>query len=222
MESEFKDEYNYNNIFNEEEDDFAKILDKALDEELDLTNGDVKYIDKLEVEQITNEELLKLDKIEILNFKDKQIKKLNQYIRSLEREKDDLILNFKNTTNILLEQLKEKEFKENGERPRTAVIAEKIKNSNINNHNNNSNSKSSSNQSIAKVNNIITSIKEDSRCPLCKQIVSNESLLAHNLDCYRNNFMCKICQEVVHRNNKTKHLDDYKNLNVKIKIILNH
>ena len=46
-------------------------------------------------------------KEEIVKYKNEQIDKLKAYISSLEQEKDDLIDNFKDTTSLLLEKIKD-------------------------------------------------------------------------------------------------------------------
>ena len=67
------------------------------------------YIDKLEIKNdFTDEELIsQKTKEEIVKYKNEQIDKLKAYITSLEQEKEDLIDNFKDTTSLLLEKIKD-------------------------------------------------------------------------------------------------------------------
>ena len=67
------------------------------------------YVDKLEIkDEFTDEELIsQKTKEEIVKYKNEQIDKLKAYISSLEQEKEDLIDNFKDTTSLLLEKIKD-------------------------------------------------------------------------------------------------------------------
>lgn len=129
-----------------DDEDSQDSYELRLDKEIEANCEFKEYVDKLEVDEKDDEELIKMDKKSILDFKNSQIKKYKQYIGSLEKEKNDLIENFKETTNVLLEKIKELEEKNYGERPQTAMIMDGIKNNsnkrNQNNHNiNNINSK---------------------------------------------------------------------------------
>jgi hypothetical protein len=119
-----KEEFQYH--FKEEgemEDEFEKTLEKEIEKNCDFNI----YVDKLEVDdKTTDEELQKQEKHEIINFKNYQIQKFKAYIYSLEKEKEDLIENFKTTTNVLLEKIKELEFNQTGVRPVTPFIANKL------------------------------------------------------------------------------------------------
>lgn len=105
-----------------EDDDFEKMLEKEIEQNCTINI----YVDKLEIEEIPDSKLLSLDKQEIIDNKNYQIQKLKAYIVSLEKEKEDLINNFKNTTNALLNKIKEIEFNDIGARPQTAKIVEDI------------------------------------------------------------------------------------------------
>ena len=90
------------------------------------------YIDKLELnDEYTDEELIsKKTKEEIVRYKNEQIDKLKAYISSLEQEKEDLIDNFKDTTSLLLEKIKDFESDPNY----TLQKKDLIYNNNINNN----------------------------------------------------------------------------------------
>ena len=87
------------------------------------------YVDKLDIkDEFTDEELIsKKTKEEIIKYKNEQIDKLKAYISSLEQEKEDLIDNFKDTTSLLLEKIKDFE---------SDPYYQKFKNKNEENNNN--------------------------------------------------------------------------------------
>ncbi len=126
-------------------------------------NSEIKkiYVDKLEIKEIADKELILLDKQEIIDHKNYQIQKLKAYIISLEKEKEDLINNFKETTNFLLEKIKQDEFNEFGVRPQTAQIVDNIlgeKESFFNKTSSNP-SRNSNNKNLNNANGIINSNK---------------------------------------------------------------
>ena len=92
------------------------------------------YIDKLELkDEYTDEELIsKKTKEEIVKYKNEQIDKLKAYITSLEQEKEDLIDNFKDTTSLLLEKIKDFESDPNYIKQKKDIIHN---NKNLNNIN---------------------------------------------------------------------------------------
>ena len=104
------------------------------------------YVDKLDIKnELTDEELIaQKTKEEIVKYKNEQIDKYQAYITSLEQEKEDLIDNFKTTTSLLLEKIKDlesdpnynyKKNKDNNEDNKNKII-EKNKDNNIDNNNN--------------------------------------------------------------------------------------
>ena len=112
---------NINFIENEEEDDFAKKLEEDLEKESNI------YINNFELKsEKSDEELMKMSKEEIITYKNIQISQLRSYINSLEKEKEDLINNFKITTDTLIEKIKQIEFNCQGIRPQTAHIIKDI------------------------------------------------------------------------------------------------
>ena len=93
---EFK--YDYNELSDNEEDydEYEKHLEKDIENNCDLN----VYVNKFVLDEKSDSELLKMEKHEIIDFKNYQIQKLKAYIISLEKEKEDLIENFKNTTTV--------------------------------------------------------------------------------------------------------------------------
>ncbi len=200
------------------DDEYEKILDKDLETNCGLN----VYVDKLdEIEEISKEKLLKMEINEIINYKDLQIQKLKFYIVSLEREKEDIIENFKNTTNILLEKIKQKEYEDYGVRPETAKIVENIKDTNhrpysYNDKKYNLNDQNNIQKNIIDVmkfddnNEIKTNKNLYERCANCKKEILKENSIAHSLNCFRNFITCKICKELISVKYKREHLLEWR------------
>ena len=197
-------DFKYN--FPENEDEFSNDLeyDKILEKEIESTCTFNKYINNLEIKNdFTDEELiLNKTKEEIILYKNEQIIKFKAYIASLEQEKEDLINNFKNTTNILLDKIKELELKlmnknsdnnENNllniERPGTAMIIKEIQ----------------ENESEKKINIKDKNKHIKQRCPNCQKDILDSEFIAHSLICLRHSFRCKICGELINENSINQH-----------------
>lgn len=182
-----------------------------LDKEIEATCDFQEYIDKLEVEDKTQDELLKMEKDEIIEFKNYQIRKYKAYIGSLEQEKQDLMENFKETTNILLERIKELEEKKHGERPQTAMIMNDIKTKKLQPPNYfNTNSQVSDNPYNEEYNSQ-NQITEQERCVKCKKYYPKNDFAKHSLECLRKPLIiCKICKENIEENDKESHIQKYR------------
>jgi hypothetical protein len=238
-----KDEFKY--LFkedNEAEDEFEKTLEKEIEKNCEFN----VYVDKLEIEEKSEEDLQNLEKHEIINFKNYQIQKLKAYIYSLEKEKEDLIENFKNTTNVLLEKIKELEFDQTGIRPQTPFIANKLNkkfntymeerntqnnpnsNFNFNNSNKNPEDKSKKDQYSKyeetkfemNFNQIDPSQNKKQRCVNCQKEFQQEFFLQHSLECLRNKIKCKKCNELIDERNKKDHLIEWRSREVSIKHLM--
>jgi phage FluMu protein Com len=55
---------------------------------------------------------------------------------------------------------------------------------------------------------------EDMECPNCKQIISAAQVMTHTVECYRGSTKCRICDEVIQKNNKKGHLDKWRSSEV--------
>ena len=140
----------------------------------------------------------------IINIKNKEIEKLKLYTKELEQEKEELFINFKTTTNILLDRIKELESIKagpGGQRPVTAKIIEnlQIKSYPGNRFNGGNNGIGITVQSVGpkdlnKVNQTNQSntsnltnqqVDSNNRCPGCKLIFPPEKFFTHTLDCLR-------------------------------------
>ena len=183
---EFQSEFNYPLPSNEEDNQDDLEYEKMLENEIEKNCTFNKYIDKLELRNdFTDEELIaQKTKEEIISYKNEQLTKLKAYIASLEQEKEDLINSFKNTTNALLDKIKDYELKlsqnsqnENQplfiERPKTAMIVKDLEDTNNIDNNN------------------------KKRCPNCQKEILESEFISHSLTCLRHNFKCKKCGELI-------------------------
>jgi hypothetical protein len=219
MDDNTQDEFKFD-IEDSLDDQYEKILDKDIEANCGLN----VYVDQLDdVEEISEERLQNMEKIEIIQYKNSKIQNLMAYIASLEREKEDIIENFKNTTNILLERIKQKEYEDYGVRPETAKIVEnfKVKNTPYNISNTNINKTIYSDNSL-KDKNVINVLKFDEnieliiiknsfeRCANCKKEIPKENSIAHSLNCYRNFITCKVCKELISVKMKKEHLMEWR------------
>lgn len=221
MRDEFK--YDYKDE-TENNDEYEKALEKDIE-----TNCEFKeYVDKLELEDLNDEELSKMENFEIINVKNYQIQKLKSYVYSLEKEKEDLIENFKNTTNVLLDRIKELEFSETGVRPQTGYIVRDIeqrKNQKMNETQRRANESRSNDMAQRtnrgdkssdriKSNTQMLDFTENSgkkqRCPNCTKEFEEAHFLKHSLECLRNYIRCKVCSQLIHENDKKEHLNSWR------------
>ena len=158
-------------------------------------------------------------KEEIVEYKNDAINKLKAYVASLEQEKQDLIDNFKETTSILLEQIKDNEYKKKGVRPETPMIAKQIKQrGGVKKED----FKSLQVKDMDTINQFAAKNKIKSkmqRCPNCKLEFPEEEFFAHSLQCLRKAINCKKCGEIVSIDKKKEHLEHYRDTNLVNKAI---
>ena len=200
--NQFSSDFNLPSPNNEEENPGDLEYEKILEKEIESNCTFNKYIDKLELrDDFTDEELIsKKTKEEIISYKNEQLTKLKAYIASLEQEKEDLINSFKNTTNALLDKIKDLELKLNSnnsinennpiyiERPGTAMIVQDLKE-------NDGNKKIDSNKM--------------QRCPNCQKEIPENEFIAHSLTCLRHSFKCKKCGELINDEILKEHINSW-------------
>ena len=205
-EKEFKIDFDYplpaNDEINQGDIEYEKILEKEIESNCTFN----KYVDKLKLrDDFTDEELLTKKGEEIISYKNEQITKLKAYIASLEQEKEDLINNFKNTTNALLDKIKNLEIQLNKnnninknkikiERSQTAMIAkdlQEIENKEIN---------------LDKKN-----INMKQRCPNCQKEIPQNEFIIHSLSCLRHSYKCKSCGELINDEIYEEHIKSFLN-----------
>lgn len=211
-----------NSLNNSNDEQSIDSYEKRLDKEIEENCNFQEYVDNLEVEEKSLEDLLLMSKENIIDFKDYQIKKYKAYITSLEQEKIDLISNFKETTNILLERIKELEEKTYGQRPQTALIMKNIQSNQFGNGSFLNQNKKIMSKEQLEVELIVSNRKKDDeeqkeekedkeRCVKCKTYILKSELPKHSLICLRNAFIqCKICKESINDNEKSAHLLKYR------------
>ena len=202
-------ESNINNIENNEEDEFAKELEKDLENESNVYINNFKY-----EQEKSDDELMLMTKEEIITYKNIQISQLKSYINSLEKEKEDLINNFKITTDTLIEKIKQIEFNTQGIRPQTASIIKDINSNKKLNSKINYNKKDLFDEEDNNDNNINNQIQ---RCPNCTGEFPISEYIEHSLQCLRKIFRCQKCNKMMPINEKETHLNNYQN---KSKMIL--
>ena len=195
-----------NIIENDEEDDFAKELEKDLENESNI------YINNFQLkEEKSYDELMSMSKEEIITYKNVQISQLKSYINSLEKEKEDLINNFKITTDTLIEKIKQIEYNIQGVRPQTARIIKDL-------NNKQSNSNYIKKDLIDGENNEENNNnKQIQRCPNCTKEFDISEYIEHSLQCLRKIYRCPKCNKMMPINEKETHFNNYQN---KTKMIL--
>lgn len=206
---------NINFIENEEEDAFAKQLEEELEKETNI------YINNFELKsEKSDEELMAMTKEEIITYKNIQISQLRSYINSLEKEKEDLINNFKITTDTLIEKIKQIEYNNQGIRPQTAHIIKDINENKKRNFKVNNNkdlfddyedNKDEIGKNIIKIDNIINPNNEFQRCPNCTKEFPISEYIEHSLQCLRKIFRCQKCNKMMPITEKETHLNNYQN-----------
>jgi hypothetical protein len=208
---DFVIDYKYD-MDDNDNDDYERELEKQIENNCDF-NG---YINKLELDEKSDEDLLKMEKYEIIDFKNFQINKLKAYIASLEKEKEDLVENFKTTTNVLLEKIKESDYRDYGQRPQTAQIVSDIQSKNKKQPEKYVEKEMIINDEQLEYNTklILDNNIQIKRCPNCKKEIPEDKMLSHNLECYRKNITCKICKEIIHETMKKEHLEQYRSKKV--------
>ena len=181
-------EYDLDNEINLEEQLKKEYEDGEL---LDNNNNKIN-------EDISDNELLSMSKENIIQYKNYQILKLKTIIKTLRKEKESLIDNYKQTTDNLLKHIKELEYKDTGERPMTAKIIHKI----------------------SSTNDIEKTCEEKERCPNCGKIIKN-NIMEHSLECIRKKYKCIYCNELMNIEEKNKHNESFYNKDKLYESIIN-
>ena len=201
---EFQSDFKYPLPTNDEDNPGDIEYEKMLEKEIESNITFNQYIDKLELRNdFTDEELIsQKTKEEIIAYKNEQLVKLKAYISSLEQEKEDLINSFKNTTNALLNKIKDLETKGNNtninsinenipmfiERPKTAMIVKDLQ-------------ENEDNKNIDK--------NKKQRCPNCHKEIPESEFIAHSLTCLRYSLKCKKCGELINEASMEEHNNNW-------------
>ena len=207
---------NINISENEEEDEFAKQLEEELEKSSSV------YVNNFELKNDkSDDDLLTMTKEEIITYKNIQISQLKSYIASLEKEKEDLISNFKQTTDTLIEKIKQLEYNTLGTRPQTAYILKDMSNNEKNNNkiNNNNNNINDNNINDNNEDVVINFRNKFQRCPNCTKEFEISEFIEHSLQCLRKIYRCTKCNKTMPINEKETHFNNFQNKSKMIKAI---
>lgn len=172
-----------------------------------------------------------------------EVKRLRSKVEALEREKDDMVDNFRNTTQILINRIKELEgqLSESQSRPQTAVVIERIENRHqarpplpqarsgsslgvrkqhvpevlriteepsTTPQSSPSTGRGMPDKAAAETPDTLvptSPVGETSICGNCGRDIPAGNLVSHSVYCYRNNYRCNACGEVISIRNKESH-----------------
>ncbi|CAL1134840.1 unnamed protein product [Cladocopium goreaui] len=137
-----------------------------------------------------------------LNLLKSEVKRLRSKVQSLQREKDDMVDNFRSTTQILLNRIKELEAGDAPSRPQTAAVIDRIEARPP---------RPASRGVLARpeVMSLEDSSKGDSACGNCGRDIPSNNLVSHSVFCYRNNYRCPACGDVIAVRDKESHMDQW-------------
>jgi len=147
-----------------------------------------------------------------------EVRRLRSKVQALQQDKDDMVDNFRSTTQILINRIKELESELRPEtasgRPQTAAVLDRIES-----RPKGQPQRGSSGQSHAPE---VMRIEEEpaeastppgggaadeelSVCGNCGREIPSGNLVSHNVFCYRNNYRCLACDEVIPARDKESH-----------------
>mmetsp|Transcript_50417 Transcript_50417/g.100295 ORF Transcript_50417/g.100295 Transcript_50417/m.100295 type:complete len:440 (-) Transcript_50417:48-1367(-) len=147
-----------------------------------------------------------------------EVGRLRQKIKSMDRERDNMVDNFRDTMKIMLNRIKEleTELSETKSRPQTAVIVDRIENPTRTGRESRTPAGTIDGPQILRIDEdgddaevSAAPVEEVSRCPNCDKDIPAGNIISHNLYCYSNNFRCTVCDEVLHIREREAHLRDW-------------
>jgi len=137
-----------------------------------------------------------------LNLLKLEVKRLRSKVQSLQREKDDMVDNFRSTTQILLNRIKELEAGD-ANRPQTAAVIDRIE----------ARPPRPGSRGVQVRPEVMSLEKEsskgDSVCGNCGRVVPGNNLVSHSVFCYRNNYRCPACDDVIAVGDKESHMEQW-------------
>lgn len=161
-----------------------------------------------------------------------EVRRLRNRIERVENEKEDMAEDFRNTTKILLNRIKELEGELSGAqtRPQTSAVIERIEVG----AKGRGNSVRPSISSVGTSPQILTIEEEpagklqqtdltgnpangpnfleqngETICGNCRKSIPSGNVLAHSVNCYRFNFYCGSCDEVIPLQSKDQHMREW-------------
>lgn len=181
-------------LSNNKSDNSDISIDQKLLNDLNTQTDISIYTPPEENPEKSDDDLLSLSKLEIIQIKNYQILKLKTYIASLEKEKESLIADFKTVTDNLLSQIKQLEYQSTGFRPETPMIAKRFQKQG---------GVTPSDFGLSK-----------QTCPNCKKQFPPYEYVTHTLDCLRKQYRCPKCDMMLEVNQKQKHFDKFKDIDM--------
>ncbi|CAE8666049.1 unnamed protein product [Polarella glacialis] len=141
-----------------------------------------------------------------------EVGRMRSKIQMLEREKDDMVDNFGSVTKILLNRIKELEgdLTESNGRPQTAAVIDRIEGR--------SQARAGGSRSAPEVmrideeqpgaegKEVLEDPEETQACGNCAREIPAGNLVSHSVFCYRNNYRCSACDEVIALRDKDSHM----------------
>eukprot|EP00435_Cladocopium_sp_Y103_P005433 s526_g1.t2 len=138
-----------------------------------------------------------------LNLLKSEVKRLRSKVQSLQREKDDMVDNFRSTTQILLNRIKELEAGDGPSRPQTAAVIDRIE----------ARPPRPASRGVLARPEVMSLEKDfsggDSACGNCGRDIPKNNLVSHSVFCYRNNYRCPACGDVIAIRDKESHMDQW-------------
>ncbi|CAK9075851.1 unnamed protein product, partial [Durusdinium trenchii] len=135
-----------------------------------------------------------------LNLLKSEVKRLRSKVQSLQREKDDMVDNFRSTTQILLNRIKELEADDaHDARPQTAAVIDRIE----------ARPHAPNSRGRPEVMNLEESHGGLSSCGNCGRDIPSNNLVSHSVFCYRNNYRCPACDDVIAAKDKESHMEHW-------------
>lgn len=155
----------------------------------------------------------------ILAAKDQEVQKLTVKFEELEKEKEDIIDNFQESTEVLMERIKELEAVSLGARPQTANILKRIEDTqpgirirNVKYHNHYSSSVEAVEKNKTNNKELEEKLPEGlAKCTNCGELIDEIKMATHTVTCFRNSTKCKVCGEKVQKSQKSEHLTLWRN-----------
>lgn len=157
-----------------------------------------------------------------------EVRRLKAKVEQLEREKDDMADDFRNTTKVLLNRIKELEVEASGaqSRPGTSAIIERIEGGPPSTATRNlarpllppSSSRPGSSGGLGGCPQVLRIAEDEvapspeaetTLCGNCRRHIPSGNVLAHSVSCYRNNWHCDACDEVLPLASKDAHLEEW-------------
>lgn len=161
-----------------------------------------------------------------------EVRRLRSKVASLEREKDDMVDNFRTTTKILLERIKELEgeLSHSQTRPQTAAVIDRIEAKGKDPKAHRYHSGVGHLPEVLRIeeetcidNDHTKRHREEGRpsqpeegsdmsvCGNCGHEIPSGNLVSHSVFCYRNNYRCSSCEEVIALKDKESHVEEWTN-----------